>query len=119
MRATPRSVSVTGVAKVRLTAPARSVTPSRRRLGSNSVGRRCYRFPISTSPSPYPRNCGARCAGIRSTATAEAVITHIKKIMAHPLIGWVAAITGPRAKTGRHLHRMDERHTEHFHVEVD
>ena len=39
--------------------------------------------------------------------------------MAHPLIGWVAAITGARAKTGRHLHRMDEGYTEHFHVEVD
>jgi hypothetical protein len=34
-------------------------------VGSNSVGRRCYRFPISTSPSPCPRNCGPRCAGIR------------------------------------------------------
>src|SRR5215831_12726926 len=40
------------------TAPARSVTPSRRRLGSNSVARRSYRFPISTLPSPCPRNCG-------------------------------------------------------------
>src|ERR1700731_4794139 len=41
------------------TAPARSVTPSRRRLGSNSVGRRCYRFPISTSPSPCPKELRA------------------------------------------------------------
>ena len=26
---------------------------------------------ISTSPSGYPRNCGPRCAAIRSTATAR------------------------------------------------
>ena len=49
----------------------------------------------------------------------KAVIPHIEEVMAHPLIGWVAAITGPSAKTGRHLHRMHERHTEHFRVEVD
>src|SRR3982075_1766675 len=63
------------------TAPARIVTPIRRRLGSNSVGRRYYRFPISTSPSPCPRNCGPRCArhqtdgyGALMKAAAEAII---------------------------------------------
>jgi len=49
----------------------------------------------------------------------EAVITHIKKVMAHPLIGWVAAIAGTSAETRRYFHRMDERHTEHLDVEVD
>jgi hypothetical protein len=39
--------------------------------------------------------------------------------MANLLIGWVAAVAGPSAKAGRYLHRMDERHTEHFDVEVD
>ena len=49
----------------------------------------------------------------------KAIIAHIEEVMTHLLIGWVATIAGPRAKTGRHLHRMDERHTEHSHVEVD
>jgi hypothetical protein len=49
----------------------------------------------------------------------QAVITHIEEVMAQLLIGRVAAIAGACAKTGRHLHRMDERHTEHFDVEVD
>jgi hypothetical protein len=39
--------------------------------------------------------------------------------MAHPLIGWIAAIAGSSAETGRYLHRMDERHPEYFDVEVN
>jgi hypothetical protein len=39
--------------------------------------------------------------------------------MAHPLIGRIAAIAGPDAKTRRHLHGMDERHAEHVDIEVD
>ena len=39
--------------------------------------------------------------------------------MAHPLIGWIAAIAGAGAKTRRHLHGMDELHTEHVDIEVD
>src|SRR6201987_5945608 len=49
----------------------------------------------------------------------KAVITHIEEVMAHLLIGRVAAIAGTGTKTGRYLHRMDERHTEDFDVEVD
>src|SRR6266436_3746435 len=49
----------------------------------------------------------------------KAVIAHIEEVMAHPLIGWIAAIAGPGAKTRRHLHGMDERHTEHVDIEVD
>ena len=49
----------------------------------------------------------------------KAVITHIEEVMAHLLIGRVAAIAGTGTKTGRYLHGMDERHTEHFDVKVD
>jgi hypothetical protein len=49
----------------------------------------------------------------------KAVIAHIEEVMAHPLIGWIAAIAGAGAKTRRHLHGMDERHTEHVDIEVD
>ena len=49
----------------------------------------------------------------------KAVIAHIEEIMAHPLIGWVAAIAGASTETGRHLHSMDERHTEHVDIKVD
>src|SRR5215468_2787759 len=65
------------------TAPARSVTPSRRRLGSNSVARRCYRFPISTSPSPCPSNCGPRWVG--GTVGVLAVLhTWTQRLIFHP-----------------------------------
>src|ERR1700751_4072911 len=47
----------------------------------------------------------------------KAVITHIEEVMAHLLIGRVAAIAGTDTKTGRYLHGMDERHTEDFDVE--
>src|ERR1700730_10611302 len=49
----------------------------------------------------------------------KAVIPHIEEVMAHPLIGWIAAIAGAGAKARRHLHGMDERHTEHVDIEVD
>src|SRR6516162_10072745 len=49
----------------------------------------------------------------------KAVITHIKEVMTHPLIGWVAAIAGPGAETGRHLHGMNERHAQYVDIEVD
>src|ERR1700747_3419707 len=49
----------------------------------------------------------------------KAVIAHIEEVMAHPLIGWIAAIAGAGAKTRRHLHGMDERHTEHVNIEFD
>ena len=49
----------------------------------------------------------------------KAVIAHIEEVMAHPLIGWVAAIAGAGAKARRHLHGMDERQTEHIDIEVD
>jgi hypothetical protein len=39
--------------------------------------------------------------------------------MAHLLIGWVAAIAGAGAQTGRYLHGMDEWHTEDIDIEVD
>src|SRR5580704_19134266 len=42
-----------------------------------------------------------------------------EEVMTHLLIGWVAAIAGASAKTRRDFHYMDERHTEHFDVEVD
>src|SRR5499427_2256170 len=65
------------------TAPARSVTPSRRRLGSNSVARRSYRFPISTSPSPCPSSCDPRCAG--GTVGVLAVLhTWTQRLIFHP-----------------------------------
>src|SRR6202023_1280862 len=49
----------------------------------------------------------------------KTVIAHIEAVMAHPLIGWIAAIAGAGAKTRRHLHGMDERHTEDVDIEVD
>jgi hypothetical protein len=49
----------------------------------------------------------------------KAVMTHIEEVMAYVLVGRVAAIAGASAKTGRYFHRMDERHTEDFDVEVD
>jgi hypothetical protein len=49
----------------------------------------------------------------------KAVVAHIEEVMAYPLIGWIAAIAGAGAKTRRHLHGMDERHTEHVDIEVD
>jgi hypothetical protein len=49
----------------------------------------------------------------------KAIVTHIEEVMAHLLVRWVAAVAGPSAKTGWHPHRMDERHAEHFDVEVD
>ena len=48
----------------------------------------------------------------------KAVIAHIEEVMAHLLVGRVAAVAGASAKTGRHLHRMDKRHTEHIDLEV-
>ena len=49
----------------------------------------------------------------------KAVIAHIEEVMAHPLIGWIAAIAGASAETRRHLHGMDERHSQHVDIEVD
>src|SRR5207253_11328649 len=47
------------------------------------------------------------------------VIARMEAVMAHPLIGWIAAIARAGAETGRHFHGMDERHTEHVDIEVD
>jgi hypothetical protein len=55
----------------------------------------------------------------RLSKKAKAVIAHIEEVMAHPLIGWIAAIARASAKTRRHLHGMDEQHTEHVDIEVD
>src|SRR6266478_8381833 len=49
----------------------------------------------------------------------KAVIAHIEEVMAHAFIGWIATIAGAGAKTGRHLHSVDERHAEHVDIEVD
>src|SRR5713226_4993240 len=49
----------------------------------------------------------------------KAVVTHIEKVMAYLLVGRVTAIAGAGAKTGRHFHGVDERHTEHVDIEVD
>jgi len=49
----------------------------------------------------------------------QAVIPHIEEIVTHRFIGWVAAIAGAGAETGRNLHRMDERHAEHIDIEID
>jgi phosphosulfolactate phosphohydrolase-like enzyme len=49
----------------------------------------------------------------------KAVIAHVEEVMAYTLIGWIAVIAGAGAKTWRHLHGMDERHTEHVDMEAD
>src|SRR5579875_3868459 len=49
----------------------------------------------------------------------QAVIAHIEEIMADLFVGWIAAVAGADAETGRHLHRMHERHAEHIDIEVD
>ena len=49
----------------------------------------------------------------------EAVIAHVKEVMADPLIGRVAAITRACTETQWHPHRVYERHTEHVSIEVD
>jgi hypothetical protein len=49
----------------------------------------------------------------------KTVIAHIEEVMTHPLIGWIAAIAGTSSETRRHLHGMDERHTQHVGIEVD
>ena len=42
-----------------------------------------------------------------------------RRVMAHPLVGWIAAIARAGAQTRRHFHGMNERHTEHIDIEVD
>src|SRR5438309_3800188 len=95
------------------TAPARSVTPSRRRLGSNSAGRRCYRFPYFHVTVTVPEELRAALRryqidgyGALMKAAAEAIIVLARDPR------WVGGTVGVLAV----LHTWTQRLIFHPHV---
>jgi hypothetical protein len=60
-------------------------------------------YPRGTrSPNTVPSSGESAC----ELAGKKAIITHIEEVMAHLLVGWVAAVAGPSAKTERHPSRF-------------